>query len=200
MLRIQLILAALVLLLLLTLAGTAAASLLVALGAPPALAVIISISFVALRLLAPFRLPYDTATPTGALDRGLALMHVTAVTHLLLPAATIPLTDQNTADALRAVLPLLVALVTELAVGACLQTLSPSIRAALTADIAVAQWFASRRIDLERELLDSMGQHAIGDMRLRHRLERLTRRFDQQLALYVPPEPDAFERHPGDTP
>jgi hypothetical protein len=187
MLRIQILLATTVLGLLLSLAGLAAYRLVTDLGAAHAVAVVVAASFVALRLLAPFRGPPEQAMPVDALDRSLALLHVAAIARLLWPPELLPLPDRNLALALTATLPLLVALASELALVACLQALAPSIRAALAADVAVAQWFAKRRIDVERELLESLSQQAAGDARLRHRLERLTRRFDRQLADLAPP-------------
>lgn len=76
-------------------------------------------------------------------------------------------------------LAMLAALAIELAHRFGLQLAAPTISQALAADLAIARWFAQRRIDVERQLLEELARDARMDARLRHRIESIRRRFDQ---------------------
>lgn len=73
----------------------------------------------------------------------------------------------------------LAALVLELGQRLAVRLIGPSLQQALHADLAVSEWFARRRIDVERELLAELSRDAANDVRFTRRLETLRRRFDR---------------------
>jgi hypothetical protein len=183
MLRTQLALAVCVLSILLGLATVALHRLIDAMSELPAIALPVAFSFLAVRLIAPFRQPQQAALPRRTLDRCLALLQGIAIVRMLVPAQALAwLPDTATPTQwLGLILPVLLALFAELALVACLQIMAPTIQAALAADMAVAQWFAQRRVLLEQELLDSMSRSEAANASFRHRLASLASRFERQV-------------------
>lgn len=74
--------------------------------------------------------------------------------------------------------PVVAALAIELAQRLASRLVAPSIQHVVAADMAVAEWFAKRRIDVERRLLAELCTDAVTDVRLTRRLEALRQRFD----------------------
>jgi hypothetical protein len=74
--------------------------------------------------------------------------------------------------------PAMAALAIELAQRLASRLATPSIQQVIAADMAVAEWFAKRRMDVERRLLAELCTDAVADVRLTRRLEALRRRFD----------------------
>lgn len=82
-------------------------------------------------------------------------------------------------------IPALAALALELGQRLATRLISPSLQHALRADLAVAEWFARRRIDVERELLAELSRDAATDVRFTRRLESLCRRFDRSFPTHA---------------
>jgi len=74
--------------------------------------------------------------------------------------------------------PAMAALAIELAQRLATRLATPSIQHLIAADMAVAEWFAKRRIDVERRLLADLCTDAAADVRLTRRLHALRKRFD----------------------
>jgi hypothetical protein len=74
--------------------------------------------------------------------------------------------------------PAIAALAIELAQRLANRLVAPSIQHLVAADLAVAEWFAKRRIDVERQLLAQLAADTAADVRLTRRLDALRRRFD----------------------
>jgi len=74
--------------------------------------------------------------------------------------------------------PAMAALAIELAQRLATRLVAPSIQHIVAADLAVAEWFAKRRIDVERQLLVELCTDTAADVRLTRRLNALRRRFD----------------------
>lgn len=181
MLRIQLLLAVLILAVLLALGAASLALLLAALGIATWMAITSAAAYAGLRLVAPFRLHEGKPVPPDALARLLSLLQIAAVAHVALPAG---LLDSDLPGLLHATpasmaIPLLLAVTSELALATCLHVLAPTVRMALSADLAIEQWFAQRRVEVEQQLLAAMSRDSAVDARFRRRLERLSRRLDR---------------------
>lgn len=195
MLRVQLILALVILALALSAVGVALAQLFVGLGMPLVLAVVAGTGLVLLRLLVPFR--PSPARSTDLLPGLLGLLDVVALAacfgapNLTATALVMPAPAQVVA----LLFAVVAALVTELAAAACIETLAPHVRNLIAADLAVEAWFAQRRIDVERELLGALAERRAADVQLERRFRSLARRLER----IAPPLPAAVQE-PLDSP
>lgn len=192
MLRFQLLLALLITSLLLTVAGFAVGHMLLGLGIGHWTVLSVSVAYVGLRLIVPFRLQDEKPLPTDALTRTLSVIQVMAVFDVALPAGWLggDLHSLTSMPPGQFLLPLLLAVASEFSLAACLQILSPTVRAALAADLAIEHWFAHQRVQVEQQLLAAMSRDSATDTRFRYRLSRLSHRLDQ----LMPSERDATRR------
>lgn len=178
MLRSQLMLAGLLFTLAVGLGAIASVSLLERLGLPTVAGAVSSVALVSARVLELFIDPAK-AHPSPGLALALGAWQVAAVGLLLapsLPAMPVDLASVIHAPAMA--LAVLAAMASELGLRFASCLLRPSVHEALRADLAIAEWFARRRLDAERQLLDRMSRDAAVDARLTHRLAQLRRRFE----------------------
>jgi len=74
--------------------------------------------------------------------------------------------------------PAMAAFAMELGQRLATRLVTPSVQQAIAADMAVAEWFAKRRIDVERRLLTELCSDTLADVRMTRRLNALRSRFD----------------------